>query len=98
MKRETKDYIIEWNDDRDFEFLFNKGNTLYIKDLQLDDILEVDVMEWLEKIWDYYNSEETKEYFVLDFNRFADDELIWYHENMIRLINIIENERERTDA
>ena len=97
MKEETRDYIIEWNSDRDFELLFNKGNTLYIKDLQLEEILEVLVMEWLEKIWEYYTI-EAREYFPQSFNTFEKKELIWYYENIIRLINIIENEREITYA
>jgi hypothetical protein len=89
--------IEDFNDLCEYEIIEQNDRSLKIKDLQCDMIIETSVLEWLEKIYDYYTTE------ILDqkdlwYDKHDLEWLIYYYDSVLETVKAIKKEKELYNA
>lgn len=95
-KIDVYEIIEDFNELCDFRITSQKGRMITIYDLQLEEEFTVSVIEWLERIHDYYYNElPQRSEITLDFtNRDYDYEFsVYYYETLLEIVHAVEKER-----
>jgi hypothetical protein len=86
--------IKDFNELCDFEIVNQKDRVLTIKDLQLENQFDITILEWLERIYDYYNVElPSRQDIKLDFDNYDYEFMVYYYKTLLEIIESVEKER-----
>jgi len=94
MNKKVMKVINDFNQLCDFEIVYQEGNNLCIKDLQLWEVGEpqnlfiTEVGEWLERIYTYY-IDEINSNINFDLKFYGYTELKDYYKNILEIIDCI---------
>jgi hypothetical protein len=86
--------INDFNELCDFKVVNQKDRVLTIKDLQLETQFDISILEWLERIYDYYNVElPSRQEISLNFDNYDYEFMVFYYKTLLEIIEAVEKER-----
>jgi hypothetical protein len=94
MNKKVMKVINDFNELCDFKIVDQKNRTLMIKDLQLETQFDISILEWLERIYDYYNVElPSRQEISLNFDNYDHEFMVFYYKTLLEIIEAVEKER-----